>query len=185
MLAFASKGWTELEGLMDQGHVNFFLTGAVSREVKWPSTLCKVNSDKVAVMTTKNGQYRKLVVYTTLTLNAGTSAEFKHPALLEYVMFDKEEEIALRQFLTEGAHHDLEMTFKFEVIITGFDEAGNAIPMMGQHGKTAGRLMARVRAFKLEERKITGIILNPTLLKKQAQTTTIVKVEGAAPSLDD
>lgn len=185
MTAFTSNGWEELETLGDEGRVHFFLTGAVSREVKWPSTLCKVNSDKVAVMTTRNGQYKKLVVYTTLTLNRGTEAEFSNPALLEYVIFNKEEEVALRQFLTEGAHKDFEMTFKFEVIITGYDESGNAIPMTGKNGKTAGRLMARIRAFQLEEKKLTGLILNPSLLKKQATQATVKESDNDAPSLDD
>jgi hypothetical protein len=175
---FVSSGWEKLDHLKNEGSVIFFLTGALSQQVKWPSTLCRVNGDKVAIMTTNNGQYRKLVVYANIVLNAGTGNEFRHPALLEYVLHDKEEELALKQFMIDGAHKDFVLRFKFEVVITDYDENGNMVPMVGKNGKAAGRIMASIRAFQIEETKITGLVINPTVAKKASRI-----VQGA-PSID-
>src|SRR3990172_3966430 len=133
MSSYQSKGYSSIEG--EAGQLTLHLTGALSKEVRWPSTACRVQGERLAVMTTNNGQFRKLVAHATIKINQGTLAEFQHLAVLEYMLFDKEEEYGLRAFMIDNPHKDFIFRFKFEVVIAGYDEAGNAAPLVSKHGK--------------------------------------------------
>ena len=164
---YSSKGWNSIEG--EIGQLMLHLTGALSKEVRWPSTACRVQGERLAVMTTNNGQFRKVVAHATIKINQGTPAEFQHLAVLEYMLFDKEEEYGLREFMLANPHKDFIFRFKFEVIIAGYDDEGNALPLLSKHGKTTGRLIGRIKAFSLEPFSQSGLIMNPTLVTKPTQ----------------